>query len=230
MRRRPYGWLAGLAILASVLVPSRILFPQSPRLERIAGEIAGTPAVWLEGNRRPMFQPENDQGPAPDSLKLENISLFFKPTEDQQADLQTLLDALQDPASPLYHQWLRPEQFGQRFGLNPADIAKVAGWLQSQGFTITQTARSRLWVSFSGTAAQLRSAFHTEIHYYTVGGKRYYGIATPAWCRALPLWIITLPNRTALFAKLIRAPNPTSLPTSAAIISWRPRISPLFMT
>ncbi len=157
---------------------SRISFTQSPRADRIKAPIAGSPAVWLEGNRRPMFQPENDLGPAPDSLKLENITLAFKPTPDQQASLANLLEELQDRSSPNYHRWLTPEQFADNFGLSAADVAQVAAWLQSQGFTVTQTARSRLWISFSGTASQVRSTFQAEIHHYSVGGQTYYGPAS----------------------------------------------------
>jgi len=178
MRRKTILVLNGLAVLGLIFGLSRVSFTQSANPDRIAGKIAGSSPVWLEGNRRAIFQPENDQGPTPDSLRLENITLIFKPTAEQQANLSALLEQQQDRTSPLYHHWLTPEQFADRFGLSPGDIAKVAAWLQSQGFTVTQTARSRLWVSFSGTAAQVQSAFHTEMHYYSVDGKSYYANAS----------------------------------------------------
>lgn len=178
MRRKTLFVLNGLAALGLLCGLSRISFPQSPQRDRIAGPIADSSPVWLEGNRRPMFREENDQGPAPDSLQLENITLVFKPTGDQQANLAALLEQQQDRSSPLYHHWLTPEQFADSFGLSANDVASVAAWLQSQGFTVTQTARSRRWVSFTGTAAQVRSAFHTEIHYYSLGGKTYYANAS----------------------------------------------------
>lgn len=177
LQRKRILLLWGLALLA-LFGLSRSSFAQSSRPSRIMGRIAGSPAVWLEGNRRPIFQPENDLGPAPDSLKLENITLTFKPTADQQAGLATLLEEQQDRSSPLYHQWLTPEQFADNFGLSPADVAQVEAWLASQGFTVTRTARSRLWISFSGTAAQIRSAFLTEIHNYSLNGKTYYAPAS----------------------------------------------------
>ena len=125
-----------------------------------------------------MFQPENDMGPVEGSFKLENISLTFKLTESQQADLTKLLDEQQDPSSPNYHQWLTPEQYADRFGLSPNDINKVVAWLQSQSFQVTQTARGRTWVSFSGTAAQVRAAFQTEIHNFSLHGQTYYANAS----------------------------------------------------
>ena len=51
-------------------------------------------------------------------------------------------------------------------------------WLQSQGFQVTQTARGRTWVSFSGTAAQVQAAFQTEIHNFSLNGQTYYANAT----------------------------------------------------
>jgi subtilase family serine protease len=142
--------------------------------------------VTLRGNVRPFFQPDNDQGPVADSLLLENITLMFKPTEDQQTNLSALVEQQQDPTSPLYHHWLTPEQFADSFGLSRSDLSKVVAWLQSWGFTVTQAARSRLWISFTGTAGQVRSAFQTEIDNFSVWGKTYYGIASePALPAAL---------------------------------------------
>jgi hypothetical protein len=178
MRRNTVFVLSGLAVWGLVGGLTRISFPQSTGQDRIAGPIAGSPAVWLEGNRRPMFQPENDLGPAPDSLQLDNITLVFKPTAEQQANLLSLLKQQQDPSSPNYHHWLTPEQFADNFGMSASDVAQVVAWLQSQGFTITQTARSRLWVSFSGTAAQVRSALQMEIHHYSLHEKTYYANAS----------------------------------------------------
>ena len=155
-----------------------IFCAQSAPTDRIAVPIAGSPAVWLEGNVRPMFQPENDMGPVDGFLKLENISLMFKLTASQQADLTALLAEQQDPSSPNYHHWLTPEQYADRFGLSPNDINQVVAWLQAQGFTITQTARGRTWVSFSGTAAQVQAAFQTEIHNFSLHGQTYFANAS----------------------------------------------------
>jgi len=98
MRRKTIIALNLLALLWLVFLPGRISCAQSPQQDRISRPIAGSPAVWLEGNVRPMVQPENDMGPAEGSLKLENISLMFKLTASQQADLTELLAEQQDPS------------------------------------------------------------------------------------------------------------------------------------
>ena len=150
--------------------------PQCP--DRIAGPIAKSPKISLLGNQRAIFQPENDQGPVADSFQLENLTLMFKLTESQHADLIALLDEQQNPTSPQYHQWLTPEQYADRFGLSQNDVKQIAAWLEAQGFTIVESARGRDWIAFSGTAAQVRAAFQTEIHYYSIHGRTYFANAS----------------------------------------------------
>ena len=94
-------------------------------------------------------------------------------TPAQQADLTQLLSDQLNPSSPSYHQWLTPEQFGARFGLSSSDLAKVSSWLTSQGFTITGTARSSTFITFTGTVAQAQKAFGTSIHSLSLNGEQH---------------------------------------------------------
>jgi hypothetical protein len=178
MRRKAILLVKWLAVLGLVFSLTSFSYTQSPGEDRVVGAIDDSSRVTLQGNVRPMFRAENDMGPVEDSFKLENISLMFKPTQSQQAGLTTLLDELQNPSSPNFHQWLAPEQYADRFGQGQNDINQVVTWLEAQGFQITQTARSRTWVSFSGTAAQVQAAFQTEIHNFSLNGKTYYSNAT----------------------------------------------------
>ncbi|MGH9447784.1 MAG: S53 family peptidase, partial [Terriglobia bacterium] len=106
------------------------------------------------------------------------FTLVFKPSPDQQTGLTALLQQLQNPASPQYHKWLTPDEFGSRFGLSQDDINKVVSRLQGQSFTVDRIARSRTFVVFSGTAGQVKTAFSTEIHHYLVNGRTYYANAS----------------------------------------------------
>src|SRR5262249_8713809 len=51
---------------------------------------------------------------------------------------------------------------------------KVVAWLSSQGLQIEQVSRSRSWVAFSGTAAQVNSALRTELRRYAVRGESHF--------------------------------------------------------
>jgi len=96
--------------------------------------------------------------------------LQLQPSAAAQAELDALVDAQHDPASPLFHQWLTPSEFGGRFGATAADVAKVTAWLRGHGFTVDEISPSNRLMIFSGTAADVVEAFHTEIHSYRVNG------------------------------------------------------------
>ena len=131
----------------------------------------------LQGHTHPLARPQFDQGLVDPAFKLERISLMFQPTAEQQAALDSLLLQQQDPSSPNFHKWLTPEEYGGRFGVSQSDLDKVIAWLQGQGFAVVETARSRNWVAFTGTAAQVQSALYTEIHNYSLNGQTYFANA-----------------------------------------------------
>jgi len=165
--------------LLSNLLPSALLllastpFVQAAVQNRIAGAVTGGSSVSLPGTINGHAKHSVDLGLAPADRKLDSLSLRFSMTAAQQADLNQLLAAQLDSSSPSYHQWLTPEQFGARFGLSSSDLAKVSGWLTSQGFAITSVARTSTFITFSGTVAQAQQAFGTAIHTVSLNGEQH---------------------------------------------------------
>ncbi len=150
----------------------------SAQPDQIAGPISNDRLTPLTGNVNPLALPKFDQGPVEPSMPLPYVTLMLRKTPAQQQDLEQLLQNQQDRSSPLYHQWLTPEQYAGRFGASQADLAKISAWLQSEGFSVKYTARSRNWIAFSGTAQQIQSAFNTEIHRYNVDGEHHFANST----------------------------------------------------
>ncbi len=134
--------------------------------------------VTLRGNTHPLARPEFDQGAAPDSLPTERILLVLQRSPAQETALRKLLDEQQTKSSPNYHMWLTPERFGQQFGPADADIQTITDWLTSQGFQVSHVAAGRTVIEFSGTAGQVRQAFHAEIHRYEVNGEEHWANAS----------------------------------------------------
>jgi len=132
--------------------------------DRVEGAINSSVSVPLRGSVPARATRSLDQGPLPDSTTIRGIQLQFGPSPEQQADLDQLLERQRDPSSPDYHRWFTPEEFGQRFGVSENDFARLRSWLEASGFTIEQTARAQNWISFAGTAAQIRTVFQTELH------------------------------------------------------------------
>jgi len=106
----------------------------------------------------------NDRGPVAEDLKLNHMQMQLKRSPEQEKALSVLMDQLHTPGNPNFHQWLSEKEWEQSFGVNSADVEKVATWLQSHGFTVESTKGDGMVIQFSGTAAMVREAFHTEIH------------------------------------------------------------------
>jgi hypothetical protein len=141
---------------------------------RITAPIDETSLTRLAGNTHPLAHPEFDQGAAPPDLPMDRMLLVLKRSPEQESALQALLDQQHDKSSANYHRWLTPDEFGQQFGPADQDIQAVTSWLQSRGFQVARVGRGRTAIEFSGTAAQVRDAFRTEIHSYLVGGAQHW--------------------------------------------------------
>jgi len=115
-----------------------------------------------------------DQGEVSSTQALPRISIHFAMSSQQREDLESLLRQQQSPDSPLFHRFLTPEEYADRFGLSNDDLAKITNWLQGEGFSDVEVARSRTFVSFAGNAGLVQTAFHTSIHRYSLNGETHY--------------------------------------------------------
>ena len=90
-----------------------------------------------------------------------------------ESALDKYIDELNDKKSANFHKWLTAEQFGERYGLVQEDLDAITGWLKSHNFAINTVYPNRMLIDFSGTAGDVRGAFHTEIHNLNVAGKSH---------------------------------------------------------
>ncbi len=147
--------------------------------DRISDTIESANMAAIAGSVHSLARPEFDQGLADNAKVLQGMSINFKRSDAQEANLQALLQAQQTPGSPSYHKWLTPAQFGQQFGMSAADIARVSAWLQQEGFTVTGVSQSSNSIRFTGSIAAVEKAFQTQIHNYHVDGEMHFANATP---------------------------------------------------
>ena len=104
--------------------------------------------------------------------------LVLRPDSAQNAALQELIRAQQDPSSPYYHQWLTPQSFGERFGISQDDLAQVSNWLEEYGLKVDEIPSWRRSIVFSGSAGQVETALRTQIREYSVNGETHFANAT----------------------------------------------------
>jgi subtilase family serine protease len=160
-----------LTIPAFVLALSCTASAQTPAL--ITSPINEANLVTLAGNTRPEANAANDLGRVSDDLAMPHMLLQLQRSPQQDAALDDFIQQLNNPKSSNYHQWLTASQFGARFGLAQNDLIAISGWLQSHGFTVDTVYTGGMSIDFSGTAGQVRNAFHTEIHNLSVGGQAH---------------------------------------------------------
>jgi subtilase family serine protease len=110
-------------------------------------------------------------------FSMERMVLVLQPDSPQDAALEELLRAQQDPESSVYHHWLTPVEFGKRFGVSMNDLKQVTNWLRSYGMRVEEIPAARRSIVFSGTAAQVESLLHTRMQRYVVGGELHYANA-----------------------------------------------------
>src|SRR5271156_492204 len=142
--------------------------------DRIISFIDDDQRVTLRGNVHPLAQAQYDAGAVAPDFPMEHMLLTLLPDSTQQDALNQLVDAQNNPESPYYHQWLTPEQYGERFGVSDSDAAQVVAWLQGHGMEVEELTVGHRSIIFSGTAAQVQSAFHTAIHTYKIGDEVHH--------------------------------------------------------
>ena len=131
--------------------------------------------VTLTGNTRPEARvAANDQGAVAGDTPLPHMMLQLRRPAAREQALVALIDQLHDSNSPSYHHWLTAAEIGERFGPATSDIQAVTTWLSQHGFAVNTVYTNRMAIDFSGTADQVRTAFHTEISQSSSQWRRPY--------------------------------------------------------
>ncbi len=146
--------------------------PEKPRL--IAQDRRCSLGDPQRETRTPTRRRRTDRGPVADDFPMEHMLLQLRRSPEQEQALQQLVDQLHDPKSPNFHRWLTADEFGDGFGLAPEDLDTLDRLARGYGLTVNVLYPSGTSViDFSGTAGQLRKAFHVEIHHLEVNGEKH---------------------------------------------------------
>ncbi|HJT23876.1 MAG TPA: protease pro-enzyme activation domain-containing protein, partial [bacterium] len=105
----------------------------------------------------------------------EKISLAIGlPLRNQQA-LQSMLQRLYDPKSPIYGHFLTPAKFAEMFGPTIDDYQALIDFAKSNGLSITGTHSNRTLVEVSGTVGDIEKTFNVKLNYYhRPDGSRFH--------------------------------------------------------
>ena len=198
MRNKSLAIVVFTAVLLTLLVVVPRGSSQSSAARMITQPIDESKRVIQHGTVNPLARAEFDRGAVPSALPMERMLLVLKRSPAQQTALGAFLAQQLDKGSANYHNWLTPEQFGDRYGTSPEDIAQITTWLQSHGFQVAGASHGRGLIEFSGNAGQVEQTFHTAIHTYNVNGQEHFANATdpsiPAALAPAVVGVLSLQN------------------------------------
>src|SRR5258708_25363627 len=83
-------------------------YTASPVPSRINAPVRDDITVRLPGNLHPLALPQFDIGAVPGSMSAGRLMVILRRSPQQDADLESFLRSVQDPASPSFHAYLTP--------------------------------------------------------------------------------------------------------------------------
>jgi hypothetical protein len=177
--RRPGLAGAALAVLACAFANQFTALAAAETGQRarilITENIDDRRLVTLRGNTRPeALDPTNDRGVVDDRFLMAHMLLQLRRPAELEQEFEHFIDQLTDKTSPNFRHWLLPTEQGQLYGPAQTDLDKLKAWLESHGFIVNYIYASGMVMDISGTAGQIREAFHTEIHNLDVHGEPHY--------------------------------------------------------
>lgn len=171
-----YTWV--FCLLVAGLISAWTATAQDSPRPLVTRAVDDTKTVTLRGTVHPLAKARFDQGAMPDSFAANRMLLILNRPPEREAALRQFLADVHNPGSAAYHKWVTPTQFGELFGPADSDIQAAESWLSSHGFRVARVTNSKSLIEFSGTAARVREAFHSEIHQYNINGEIHYANAT----------------------------------------------------
>ncbi|MGN6744154.1 MAG: S53 family peptidase [Amnibacterium sp.] len=132
------------------------------------------------GSKPTWAKAANDAGSAPAAQTYEGeIGFDLK----DLAGAEAFAKAVSTPGSHAYGHTLSPDAWIDRFAPAKSDFYPVLDYLKKNGLIITDVPKSRLFITFRGTADQLNSLFKAYLHLYHYQGHK---LAAPAKAPTLP--------------------------------------------
>ena len=196
------------------------------------------PAAFTQGERnlaRPAWAtPERFRGRLDAATQITiQVHLPLRDPESAKAELE----AVSDPDSPRYGQYLTSEQFESKYSPTEEDLAAVRSYFESEGFSITYVPRNRLFLSARAAAAEVERVFSTRLgHYEVERGELRRAPMEPAW---IPLAIASRVSTvlglhtatvkpTAMVGQALAAASTTSVPCPDYLGQYVDRTDPAY--
>jgi kumamolisin len=116
-------------------------------------------------------------GPAPPSQKIHLVVFLAYPN---QSAVTNFVQTVNNPSSPMYGQFLSPDQFASAFGPSARTYSTVEYLMLGADMQIVTGYANRKIIDVVATVGQAEAFFQTVINEYSYKGVTYYSNAIPA--------------------------------------------------
>jgi pseudomonalisin len=181
------GYLTGPAALASLTASHNVTTTPGATAARTGG--GATPATAGGTRQVPSvlsgLSLASYLAPAPASQVM---TVGVSAQRPDPAAVTSMVQAVYDPASSLYHHFLTPAQFDRQFGLPSSEVSAIEHWMTSAGLKLDSVSGDGSYYLASGTVAELDRLFDVRIGTYRFGGRDFLANdVAPSVPKSLPV-------------------------------------------
>jgi subtilase family serine protease len=142
-----------------------------------ASSSAGSPPPVRVGSTPHLAREARVVGALPAGAPL-HLTVVLKPRDP--AGLASYAEAVSTPGSSVFHDYLTPSQFAERFGATQADVQRVSSSLRAHGLNPGEVTDNRLSIPLTATAGQAERAFSLTMQRMALPGGRSATVASAA--------------------------------------------------
>jgi subtilase family serine protease len=158
---------AGVSAGATAIALTAAIGPASAAASSPRFALAGSTPGWLSQARNVSATPSRQQVDFGVLLHMRN-----------SGGAVATLRAISTPGSARYGHWLSNKEFDSQYGPAKVTVTAVQRWLRSQGFRISTTLPSGMYIEAAGSVAQIDKTFNTTVRNYTYRGQIVHANAT----------------------------------------------------
>lgn len=92
------------------------------------------------------------------------LFLAFTLPNQHESELETFAQAVSDPTSPKYRQFLSASDYDATYGGNPNDYVNLQGFAMGHGFAIDTTFPDNLFITITAPAAAVEQALYVNLY------------------------------------------------------------------
>ena len=131
--------------------------------------LAGQGRHVLPGGKPDWTAAVRPTGTVPSSQRV-SVKVWLAPRNAAQLD--ALAQAISEPSSSQYKQFITRDQYAAQFAPTSAQVAAVTAWLNGAGLSVDQVGTDSHYLAVSGSAAAVNAAFSTQLAKFSVNGKQ----------------------------------------------------------